>query len=84
MENATENEPSVDQLVELGSALISSIMEKAPRSETHQLIERGAPMWFQDEEGLSALHAACFIEDSALVQLLIDGHAVWNAGMMAP
>ena|ERR1700761_3975652 len=83
MENATEDEPSVHELVELGSALILSIMRKAPRSEIDQLIERGAPMWFQDEEGHSALHAACFVEDSALAQLLIDRHAVWNAGTTA-
>lgn len=71
---------SVDELVNLGESLIAGIFTRKLVEELKQLIDRGAPLWYQDEEGNSALHAAAHVEDQSLVDLLIEKGAVWNLG----
>jgi type IV protein arginine methyltransferase len=71
---------SLDATVNLGSKLITSIFAGESIEVAKALIEEDAPLWYQDEDGFSALHAACFREDSSLTQILIDKGAIWNAG----
>ncbi|EGN99888.1 hypothetical protein SERLA73DRAFT_106759 [Serpula lacrymans var. lacrymans S7.3] len=66
-------------LTNLGSGLINAILEQEPTEVIKALVDSGAPLWYQDEEGLSPLHAAVYVEDAELVKLLIDEGAVWNA-----
>ena len=71
----------IEALTSLGSALINGILEREPLENIEALINVGAPLWYQDEdEGISALHAAAYVEDEILIKLLIDRGAVWNAG----
>ncbi|EIW63412.1 protein-arginine N5-methyltransferase [Trametes versicolor FP-101664 SS1] len=69
----------VDALVAQGSELVDAILRRTPLADVQSLIEAGAPVWYQDDEGTSPLHAAAYIEDDALVRILIDEGAVWNA-----
>jgi protein arginine N-methyltransferase 2 len=73
----------VDAAIQQGSQLIQAILSFSssdfPKIES--LVKAGAPLWYQeDESGLSALLAACFIENAQIVQLLIEHGAVWNCG----
>lgn len=70
----------VEALTDLGQTLVDTILDGGDNHTISTLIENGAPLWFQTHEGTSALHAAAFQEDTALVQLLIEKGAVWNAG----
>lgn len=70
---------SVDELVNLGESLIAGIFTRTAAEELKQLIVR-APLWYQDEVGNSALHAAAHVEDQSLVDLLIEKGAAWNLG----
>jgi hypothetical protein len=71
----------VEELAGLGQQLVDRILERAPLSDLTMLIDAGAPLWYQTpDEGVSALHAAAYIEDTELVQRLIEQGAVWNAG----
>ncbi|KZT11035.1 S-adenosyl-L-methionine-dependent methyltransferase [Laetiporus sulphureus 93-53] len=74
-----EDSEEVNTLVSLGEALISAILERAPLDAVKKMIEDGAPLWYQDEDGTSALHAAAYVENEELVRLLIQEGAVWNA-----
>jgi protein arginine N-methyltransferase 2 len=67
-------------LTELGTTLINAILEKEPISNVRELIDAGAPLWYQNEEGTSVLHAAVYGENEQLVRLLIEEGAIWNAG----
>lgn len=67
-------------LTAAGDSLIEAIFEKRPHAEIKQLIAADAPLWYQDGEGMSALHAAAYVEDAELVRLLIEKGAIWNAG----
>jgi len=69
-------------LSELGQGLISAIVDRKSLAEIRMLID-SAPLWFQDDDGWSALHAAAKIEDETLVRLLLENGAVWNAGKHA-
>ncbi|KAI0663606.1 S-adenosyl-L-methionine-dependent methyltransferase [Cubamyces menziesii] len=69
----------VNMLVSQGQELVDSILRRRPLAEIKALIDAGAPVWFQDDEGLSPLHAAAYVENEELVRLLIDEGAVWNA-----
>jgi len=69
----------LENAVELGSKLIESIFAEDPAEVTKALVDGGAPLWYQDEDGFSALHASCFQENSSLIQMLIDKGAIWNA-----
>ena len=75
-------ETIVDLTIRQGSQLIQTIFSSSPSDlpEIQALINAGAPLWYQGEGGLSALHAACFSEHSEVVQLLIDCGAIWNSG----
>jgi len=64
---------------ELGTTLINAILEKEPISNVRELIDAGAPLWYQNEEGTSVLHAAVYGENEQLVRLLIEEGAIWNA-----
>jgi len=64
----------------LGDQLINSILAEEPLDTIKQLIESGAPLWYQNDlEGISCLHAAAYVQNQELVKLLIEGGAVWNA-----
>lgn len=69
----------LETLTEAGLALITAILNRQPSASVLALIKDGAPLWYQDDDGVSALHAAAYIEDSELVQHLIQKGAVWNA-----
>ncbi|KAG2119660.1 uncharacterized protein F5147DRAFT_625311 [Suillus discolor] len=73
------DDPEIIALTELGTTLIQAILEKEPISNVQDLIDAGAPLWYQDEDGTSALHAAAYVENEQLVKLLIEEGAVWNA-----
>lgn len=75
-----DEDVEVEALVGLGEALISAILERAPLEAIKSMIADGAPLWYQDEEGTSPLHAAAYVENEELIRLLIEGGAVWNAG----
>ncbi|KAI0819972.1 hypothetical protein BC628DRAFT_1399708 [Trametes gibbosa] len=77
--NDAKDNMDVDELIIQGEELVSAILWRTPFAEIKSMIEAGAPVWFQDSEGLSPLHAAAYVEDDALVRLLIDEGAVWNA-----
>ncbi|THH07221.1 hypothetical protein EW145_g3532 [Phellinidium pouzarii] len=68
----------IDALVGLGKSLIASIFDRKPLAELKALIAQDAPLWYQDDDGNSALHAAAYTESQALVDLLIERGAVWN------
>ncbi|KAJ8587466.1 hypothetical protein M405DRAFT_741742 [Rhizopogon salebrosus TDB-379] len=73
------DDPEIVALIELGATLINAILEKEPISNVRDLIDAGAPLWYQNEEGTSVLHAAAYVENEQLVKLLIEEGAVWNA-----
>ena len=79
-ESASDDEMDVDALVAHGQELVDAILRRRPASEIKALIAAGAPVWFQDDEGTSPLHAAAYVENEELVRFLIDEGAVWNAG----
>ena len=89
MEIDTPASLDVDEEIELvtalGSKLINAILEREPLENIKVLIDSGAPLWYQDEaEGMSPLHAAACVdgENEALVRLLINEGAIWNAGRL--
>ena len=63
-----------------GTRLIETILNRAPFEVVKAQVDAGAPLWFQDDEGTSALHAAAYVENLELVRYLIEEGAVWNAG----
>jgi len=69
---------NINAAIDLGSKLISAIFDGESHGTIKTLIDAGAPLWYQDEDGFSALHAACFREDNDLVELLIEKGAIWN------
>jgi hypothetical protein len=73
-------EDDIDSLTDLGSQLIGAILEKKSAQYIQQIIDTGAPLWYQEEEeGMSALHAAAYTQNFELVSTLIDQGAIWNA-----
>ena len=76
----SDNGSDIDALTALGHALVDAILERRPRAVVEGMVLDGAPLWYQDEEGTSALHAAAYAEDEGLVRYLIEQGAVWNAG----
>ncbi|KAG1765027.1 hypothetical protein EDD22DRAFT_881753 [Suillus occidentalis] len=74
-----DDDPEIIALTELGTTLIQAILEKEPIANVQDLIDAGAPLWYQDDEGTSALHAAAYVENEQLVKLLIEEGAIWNA-----
>jgi protein arginine N-methyltransferase 2 len=71
----------IDALTVFGEHLVNAILEYESLDNIKRIIENGAPVWYQNEaEGISALHAAAFVQNLELVQFLIEKGAVWNAG----
>lgn len=73
----------IEALSVLGGYLIFSILHRRPLPKILTLIDAGAPLWYQDDEGTSPLHAAAYVEDEELVSILIEKGAIWNAGKAA-
>ena len=71
---------AIEEATEFGTRLIQTILNRAPFEAVKAQIDAGAPLWFQDDEGTSALHAAAYVESEELVRYLIEQGAVWNAG----
>lgn len=69
-----------EELVSQGEALIAAILERAPFESVKAMVSAGAPIWYQDGEGTSPLHAAAYVENVELIKYLITEGAVWNAG----
>ena len=65
----------------VGQSLITSIMEGTPSETIKSMVDQGVPLWYQDEEGLTALHAAAYREDRELIRYLLEKGATWNLGM---
>ncbi len=74
------DDDDVDRLVDLGIDLISSILEGSQFEVIKSKIDAGAPLWFQDDDGTSALHVAALQQDEELLKYLISEGAIWNAG----
>ncbi|KAI0313006.1 hypothetical protein OF83DRAFT_1066264 [Amylostereum chailletii] len=70
---------SVKQLVDLGLSLIEAILACKPLADVKTIIDAGAPLWFQDDDGWSPLHAAASTENEELISLLISEGAPWNS-----
>jgi len=71
----------IDTLTLLGEHLINSILQRESLQAIKSILENSAPAWYQnEEEGMSALHAAAYIQDESLVSYLLANGAVWNAG----
>lgn len=67
----------------LGEELIARILENESVGKVSGLLDSGSPVWYQNEnEGISPLHAAAFVQNAELVKLLIEKGAVWNAGWL--
>ncbi|KIJ61304.1 hypothetical protein HYDPIDRAFT_169751 [Hydnomerulius pinastri MD-312] len=79
-EEEDEDMEDFNAMTELGTTLIQAILEMEPLENIQDLIDADAPLWFQDNEGTSPLHAAAYVQDPELVKLLIEEGAVWNAG----
>ena len=76
----THNDDNVQEAIVLGQDLITTILSRAPFETVKPKVDAGAPLWFQDDEGTSALHAAAYVGSPQIVQYLLEQGAVWNAG----
>ncbi|KAI0250373.1 S-adenosyl-L-methionine-dependent methyltransferase [Lactifluus subvellereus] len=68
-----------DEIATQGQALISAILDYAPIEDVQKLLDEDAPLWYQDKDGWSALHAAASVEDAELVKRLLQHGALWNS-----
>lgn len=69
----------ISELVFAGKHLIQAIFSRCSLREIETLIDDGAPLWYQlEENGMSALHAACHVQNHEIVQYLIAKGAIWN------
>lgn len=67
-------------LTDLGVQLVYAVLQCESLENIKSLITLGAPVWYQEEqEGMSALHAAAYNENEQAVKFLIEQGAVWNA-----
>ncbi|TFK44747.1 arginine methyl transferase [Crucibulum laeve] len=70
----------IEPAVLLGEHLINTILEGDSIDAIKEIIATGAPLWYQNEsEGISPLHAAAYIRNTALTRFLISEGAIWNA-----
>ena len=74
----------IEEATDMGMKLIEAILSRQPLELVKAQVDAGAPLWFQDDEGTSALHAAAYVENEELVRYLIEQGAVWNAGTPLP
>ncbi|KAI0288539.1 S-adenosyl-L-methionine-dependent methyltransferase [Russula brevipes] len=79
LDESCDIEADEGEIEALGRALINAILEYAPMEDVQRLLDEGAPLWFQDEDGWSALHAAASVEDAELVKTLLQRGALWNS-----
>ena len=77
-------EAELGKITELGQTLIDAILEYVPTEDVQKLLDEEAPLWYQDECGWSALHAAASVENAELVKSLLQRGALWNAGNTRP
>ncbi|KAJ3928247.1 MAG: arginine methyl transferase [Lentinula lateritia] len=76
----SESEETVHIFTQLGEYLIESILRGESIDAIKHIVQEGAPLWYQTEsEGMSALHAAAYMQNTELVQYLIDEGAIWNS-----
>jgi type IV protein arginine methyltransferase len=68
------------EIAALGRALITAILEYSPIGVVQELLDEDMPLWYQDEDGWSALHAAASVGDAELVKGLLQRGALWNSG----
>ncbi|EKM54393.1 uncharacterized protein PHACADRAFT_123415 [Phanerochaete carnosa HHB-10118-sp] len=74
-----DTDATIEEATAFGTHLIETILNRAPFNIVKAQIDAGAPLWFQDDEGTSPLHAAAYVENEELVRYLIGQGAVWNA-----
>ncbi|KAG6332930.1 hypothetical protein ID866_6156 [Astraeus odoratus] len=74
------NLEEINALTELGTTLIQAVLEREPAANIKDLVDAGAPLWFQDNEGTSPLHAAAYVRNEQLVRMFLGEGAVWNTG----
>lgn len=66
-------------LLPLANALLSA-SQISPLSTISDLLAHGAPAWYQDPQlGWSCLHYAAERREPDLLEILLQGGAVWNA-----
>ena len=76
----SEQREDIDALVDLGECLIENIFSARPLEDVKALVvDQDAPLWYQDESGNSALHAAAYTRNKELVDFLLERGAIWNA-----
>jgi hypothetical protein len=76
---------SDSEIEALGRALVNAILDHAPPEDVQKLLDEDeAPLWYQDEDGWSALHAAASVEDAGLVKDLLQRGAPWNSCERSP
>ncbi|WWC57690.1 uncharacterized protein I303_100224 [Kwoniella dejecticola CBS 10117] len=67
------------ELITLAHQLLIAAQSE-PTSNVQRLLEQGAPAWYQDDAlGWSSLHYAAERREPKLLQVLLQGGAVWNA-----
>lgn len=63
-----------------GEHLVNSILAYEPLDKIEEILENGAPVWYENlAEGTSPLHAAAYTRNPLLAKSLIDKGAIWNA-----
>ena len=67
-----DTDAAVEEATEFGMRLIQSILNRAPFAVVKAQVDAGAPLWFQDEEGTSALHAAAYVENEELSVISVN------------
>ncbi|KAJ4483369.1 arginine methyl transferase [Lentinula aciculospora] len=76
----SESEEPVHIFTQLGENLVDSILRGEYIETIEIIVQEGAPLWYQNEsDGMSALHAAAFMQNAELVQYLIDEGAIWSS-----
>ena len=74
-----------DIAIELGEHLIKTILSNESLASISAALDAGAPVWYQSQnEGISPLHAAAYMQNFGVAKLLIEKGAIWNAGSPVP
>ena len=80
-ESNSAADPDIEAASLIGEQLINSILADRPIAVIKSFIDNSAPLWYQNDEGMSCLHAAAYCQNAELVKYLIEKGAVWNAGV---
>lgn len=75
------DDQDLQELSGLGEHLIDSILADESTDVILKIIESNAPVWYQNSEGMSALHAAAYRQRPEVAKALLEQGAIWNAGM---